>query len=66
MAIELPLSDFWIINFSFFKGDFLAVNYSGHKSKGAPFSLQELNKKYTQSFFYIMATTPISFVLTKY
>ena len=44
MAIELPLSNVWVIKFLFLESDFIAANYSGHKFKGAPFSLQEFTK----------------------
>ena len=39
MAVELPLSDFWVIRFLFFESDFNAANSSGVKFKGGLFSL---------------------------
>ena len=45
MAIELPLSNFWIIKFLFFESDFNAANSSEVKFKGAPFLLKELKEE---------------------
>ena len=51
MAIEVPLSNFWVSKFLFLESDSIAVNYSGPKFKPAPFSWQEL-QKHTILFLY--------------
>ena len=47
MAIELPLSHFWIIKFLFSESDFNAVNSSELEFKGATFSLKWLDDVYS-------------------